>query len=115
MKGAFNKSEKGRFSYPKRGASRIRKGALILEIKKGTYENEKCTLIAKETGNLSGKRGTCQNKRGTFQRWKEEGAILKINRGTYQSNRGTFYVKGGASYKVKGALFLCKKGHCLVT
>ena len=49
MKGALIKSEKG--------ALLVSKKVNLLEIKKGTYENGKWTLIAKENENFSKEKG----------------------------------------------------------
>ena len=52
-----------------------------------------------------GKGARVKNKKGHSSEVKRgNGALLLSNRGTCQRKRGT-------SYKIKGALFLCKKGH----
>ena len=90
MKGALIKIENGALLVHEKGN--------LLEITKVTYENEKMTLTAKKSENLSKEKGYVSNKRSTYQRWKGEGALLKLI---------------GTLVKVKGALFLCKKGHAL--
>lgn len=94
----------------KRGTSCTIKGALIIEIKKGNYENGKWTLFCKGKWELCRKRGTCDNKRAFIRGAKGKGHVYKLKRAFVKVNGAPFLCKKGTSYRVKGALSPVKRG-----
>ena len=76
--GVLIRSEKGHFSY----------------LKKGTYENCKWThighILQGKMGTCRRKRGTCQNKRGTYHRRNVIGALFYVKWALFLCKKGHF-------------------------